>query len=141
MITSRSDSPKGWIDPGSTTGWISCSLPAAYLPASSPSPALSFHLSSGTPPTALPPPPLPGNSFQALGHAFLAVMAFLFLFMSFLFLIFLFCIGVQPISNVVIVSVNSKGTQPYMYTCPFSPPDSPPIQAATFTLSRFPSAI
>ena len=33
---------------------------------------------------------------------------------------FLFCIGVQPINNVVIVSDNSEGTQPHIYMYPLS---------------------
>ena len=38
---------------------------------------------------------------------------------------FLFCIGVQPINNVVIVSGNSERTQPHIHTYPLSPSPFP----------------
>ena len=34
---------------------------------------------------------------------------------------FLFCTGLKPINIVVIVSVNSEGTQPHIIMYPFSP--------------------
>ena len=106
MITSRSDSPKGWIDPGSTTGCISCSLPAAYLSATSPSPALSFHLSLGTP-NCPPPTPTPTPARKLFSSSWPCLPGsngFSFPFYVFFKKIFLFCVGVQPISHVVTVS-------------------------------------
>ena len=47
---------------------------------------------------------------------------------------FLFCSGVQLINNVVMLKVDSKGTQTYIYT-PIHPlPNSPLIQAASSML-------
>lgn len=43
---------------------------------------------------------------------------------------FSFYTGVELINNVVVVAVDSKGTQPYTYMHPFSP-NSPPIETAT----------
>ena len=70
-----------------------------------------------------PTPPPPG-----LWHNFI-FMCFFFCFC--LFLILLFCIGIWPVNSVVIVSGDSRGTQPY--ACVHSPPSFPPIQAATAT--------
>ena len=55
------------------------------------------------------------------------------------FLNFLFCIGVQPINNVVTVNFRwtGKGLN-HTYACIHSPPNSPPIQAATSHWAEFP---
>ena len=47
---------------------------------------------------------------------------------------FYFVLGVELMSNVI-VSVNSEGTQPYIYMYPFSP-KLPSYPACDITLSR-----
>ena len=49
---------------------------------------------------------------------------------SIYFLNFLFCIGVQPINNAVIISGEQKGLS-HTYTCIHSPPNFAPMQAVT----------
>ena len=67
-----------------------------------------------------PPPHLPACD----------IILFLCVFFCFyLFLILLFCIGIWPVNSVVIVSGDSRGTQPC--ACVYTPPCFPPIQAAT----------
>ena len=58
----------------------------------------------------------------------------------FSFLIFHFCVGIQPTDTVVIVQVNSEGTQPYIYMGPFSP-RLPSHPGCHITLSRVPCAL
>ena len=54
------------------------------------------------------------------------------------FLNFLFCIGVWPINNVVIVSTEQQRALSHTYTCIHSLPKPPPIQAATEHWAEFP---
>ena len=54
---------------------------------------------------------------------------YVFFFCFYLFLILLFCIGIWPVNSVLIVSGDSRGTQPC--ACVYTPPCFPPIQAAT----------
>ena len=69
----------------------------------------------------LPSIPICPNSTVTITHLWLFLLSRFYLCFLGIFIFNFLFIGVQPITNVVIVSVRQEETQPYIYMYPFSP--------------------